>query len=173
MVNDPAAPRLRATALSDSPERTRAIAAGLGALCRGGEILLLRGDLGSGKTCFVQGLAAGLGVPPGLAVTSPTFTLHAEYPGRLVLNHLDLYRLDDAGALECLGIGEMLFDPAAVAAIEWPELLGGGVGDERLEVALSDLGGGGRELALAAFGPRHGRLLASWLDNAGAEGYKA
>ena len=171
MVKDHAAPRLRTTVVSHSPEQTRAIAASLGALCRGGEILLLRGDLGSGKTCFVQGLATSLGISPNQAVVSPTFTLHAEYPGRLILNHLDLYRLDAPEALEFLGVAEMLFDPGAVTAIEWPELLDGLAGDERLEAGFSDPGGGRRELDLIAFGERHVRLLDSWLDNARADGY--
>ncbi len=165
MVNAVTGPRLRAAAYSNSPERTRAVAAGLGRLCRGGEILLLRGDLGSGKTCFVQGLAAGLEVPPEFQVTSPTFTLHAEYPGRLLLNHLDLYRLDEPAMLEGLGIEEMLIDRRAVTAIEWPELLGGLPGGERLEVDIVDAGGGGRDISLAAYGERHARLLRTWLDN--------
>ena len=133
--------------------------------------MLLRGDLGSGKTCFVQGLAAGLGVAPELAVTSPTFILHAEYPGRLILNHLDLYRLRDPEALEGLGIAEMLSDPDAVMAIEWPELLGCLPGDKYLDIALSNPGGDRRELAFSAFGKRHAWLLGSWLDNAERNGY--
>lgn len=126
--------------------------------------MLLIGDLGSGKTCFTQGLAAGLGVPPDMRVTSPTFTLHAEYCGRLVLNHLDLYRLDEPCQLDGLGIEDMLGDRTAVTAVEWPEMLAGGVGRERLEIRIADAGDGRREFSLAAFGRRHAGLLRDWLE---------
>ena len=165
MVDDvPETDCLKASFLTASPDETRALAARFGALCRGGEILLLHGDLGSGKTCFAQGLAAGLGVPPGVRVTSPTFTLHGEYQGRLVLNHLDLYRLDDAGALDGLGLEDMLADTGAVAAIEWPELMAGMAGGERLEIWLLDRGEGRRSVLASAFGPRHVRLLRAFLE---------
>ncbi len=147
---------------SDSPDETRQFAKRLGTLCGGGEALLLFGDLGAGKTCFVQGLAAGLGVPESLRVTSPTFTLHAEYPGRLVLNHLDLYRLDDPVSVDALGVGDMFADRGAVTAVEWPEMIAGGVGPERLEIRIESDGGAdgnGRVLRLAAFGAAHARLL--------------
>ncbi len=149
---------------SESPGATRAFARRVGALCRGGEAILLIGDLGAGKTCFVQGLAAGLGVPESLRVTSPTFTIHAEYPGRLVLNHLDLYRLDDPVSAENLGVGDMLADRAAVTAVEWPEMLADGPGGEnaeRLEIRFENAGGDARLLRLAAFGAAHARLLAA------------
>ncbi len=144
---------------SASPGDTRALAQRLGALCRGGEAILLFGDLGTGKTCFVQGLAAGLGVPDAFRVTSPTFTLHAEYPGRLVLNHLDLYRLGDAAAAEHLGLGDMLGDGGAVTAVEWPEAIAGDAGAERLEIRLEHAGETERLIRAAAFGARHARLL--------------
>ncbi len=63
---------------TSSPEQTREMAAAIGERCRGGELLLLHGDLGSGKTCFTQGLARGLGVPADMRVTIPTFTLQLE-----------------------------------------------------------------------------------------------
>ncbi len=148
--------------LSGSPDATRALARRVGELCLGGEALLLFGDLGAGKTCFVQGLAAGLGVPAALRVTSPTFTIHAEYPGRLVLNHLDLYRLDDPVSAESLGVGDMLADRTAVTAVEWPEMLADGPGAadaRRLEIRFESTGAEGRLLRLAAFGAAHARLL--------------
>jgi len=79
---------------------------------------MLYGELGSGKTAFTQGLARGLGVPEDVAVTSPTYTLINEYPGRLPLYHVDLYRLpapvdpDEIGLLE-------LFEDEGVVAVEW------------------------------------------------------
>lgn len=147
---------------SGSPDETRRLAAGLGTLCRGGEVLLLIGDLGAGKTCFTQGLAKGLGVSAETRVTSPTFTLHAEYRGRLVLNHLDLYRLDEACMLDGLGVEDMLGDRTSVAAVEWPELLADGVGRERLEIRIGDAGEGRREFSLLAHGPVHCGLLRGW-----------
>ncbi len=149
---------------TSSPEETRALARRLGALCLGGEALLLFGDLGTGKTCFVQGLAAGLGVPENLRVTSPTFTLHAEYPGRLLLNHLDLYRLSDPVSAENLGIGDMLADGKAVTAVEWPEMIAGGVGAERLEIRFDHAGEHARLLRADAFGGGHARLLERLLE---------
>lgn len=85
----------------------------------GGEVLLLEGDLGAGKTHFVKGLARGLGVND--VVTSPTFALHNSYSGRLVLNHFDFYRIDSSEEVAVLGLDEFFFDRGAVAAIEWSE----------------------------------------------------
>lgn len=144
---------------TSSPAATRELGAALGALCRGGELILLRGDLGSGKTCFVQGLAAGLGIDPELRVTSPTFILHAEYPGKLYLNHLDLYRLEEAAALEGLGIEDMLMDSGAVTAVEWPELLALRNGDACLDVLIANSGGNEREFVITAHGRKYAALL--------------
>ncbi len=91
----------------------------------GGEVLLLSGTLGAGKTVFTKGLAAGLGLDPA-EVSSPSFTLvnrHAE--GRLVLYHLDLYRLAEGhGAAHAVELDELLADESAVVVIEWAERMG-------------------------------------------------
>jgi tRNA threonylcarbamoyladenosine biosynthesis protein TsaE len=108
--------------ITDSPEATRAWGATLGEACRGGEVLLLEGPLGTGKTCLVQGLARGLDVSEAEPVTSPTFVLHAQYAGRLELNHIDAYRLAEAPDASLLGFDE-LCHPGSVVAIEWPEFL--------------------------------------------------
>jgi tRNA threonylcarbamoyladenosine biosynthesis protein TsaE len=107
--------------LTHSEDGTHAVALALADSLRPGDVLLLSGTLGAGKTAFVRGLAAGLGGDPE-AVSSPTFTLVHEYRGgRLVLYHADLYRLERA-ATEDLGLEEMgLAD--GVLAIEWPERL--------------------------------------------------
>ncbi|MDR1612680.1 MAG: tRNA (adenosine(37)-N6)-threonylcarbamoyltransferase complex ATPase subunit type 1 TsaE [Planctomycetota bacterium] len=151
---------------------TREAARRLGELCAGGEAILLAGDLGAGKTCFAQGLAQGLGVDAAVAVTSPTFTLHAEYPGRLTFNHADLYRLRAAGELDAVGVPELLYAPGAVLAVEWPGLLLEQAGGEALLVELEHAGGDGRRLTIRAAGTGHRKLAAAWLarvaDGAGS-----
>ena len=80
------------TAATSSVDETRALGAALAELARPGDVLLLCGDLGAGKTAFTQGYGRGLGVTD--PITSPTFTLASRYDGRLELNHLDVYRLE-------------------------------------------------------------------------------
>ena len=110
---------------SHSEAETRALGATVGATLAGGEILLLGGPLGAGKTVFVKGLAAGLGLDPA-EVSSPSFTLvnrHTE--GRLLLYHIDLYRLDEgASAAHAVDLDELLADERAVIVIEWAERMG-------------------------------------------------
>jgi tRNA threonylcarbamoyladenosine biosynthesis protein TsaE len=104
-----------------SEQETAAVGSALAAELKAGDVLLLSGDLGAGKTAFVRGLAAGLGVEPG-EVSSPTFTLVHEYRGgRLTLYHVDLYRVDRA-ATDDLGLDE-LGVADGVLAIEWPDRL--------------------------------------------------
>jgi tRNA threonylcarbamoyladenosine biosynthesis protein TsaE len=95
---------------------TRAIAARVAELARARDLVLLEGDLGAGKTAFVQGFAAALGVVD--PVTSPTFTLAHEYRGRLVVNHLDVYRLERLSETVDLALSELLDGPG-VTLVEW------------------------------------------------------
>lgn len=97
------------------PEDTRDLAATLSTVLSDGDLLVLTGDLGAGKTCFTQGLARGLGIED--RITSPTFTLANRYRGRLVLNHLDVYRLNSVAETLDLGLTELLED--GVTVIEW------------------------------------------------------
>ena len=101
-----------------SPEETRILGASLAPVLLPGDVLSLSGDLGAGKTVFVQGLAAALGVSG--RVTSPTFTIVHEYEGRYPIMHLDVYRLDSFQEILDLGFEEY-FDPRAVVVIEWGE----------------------------------------------------
>ena len=107
---------------SDATE-TFALGMQIGAQLRGGEVLLLNGPLGAGKTVFVKGLAAAFAIDPE-EVTSPSFTLVNPYMGRLPLFHIDLYRLDEgAAAASAVDLEELLTDERAVIVIEWAERL--------------------------------------------------
>ncbi len=123
--------------LAESEDATQAIARDLAATLRPGDVVLLSGDLGSGKTTFVRGLAEGLGIDPG-EVSSPTFTLVHEYRGRgLTLYHVDLYRLERA-ATHDLGIEEIGVKDG-VLAIEWPDRLTHVMpGARRVEIRIVD-----------------------------------
>jgi tRNA threonylcarbamoyladenosine biosynthesis protein TsaE len=107
--------------VTTSEDETQAVARELAATLRAGDVLLLSGELGAGKTTFVRGLAQGLGIDPG-EVSSPTFTLVHEYRGHgLTLYHADLYRLGSA-ATDDLGLEEIGVKDG-VLAIEWPDRL--------------------------------------------------
>ena len=109
---------------TQNAEETFALGKQLGEQLIGGEILLLDGPLGAGKTVFVKGLAAALDIDPE-EVTSPSFTLVNPYAGRLPLFHIDLYRLDEgAAAAHAVDLEELLTDERAVIVIEWAERLG-------------------------------------------------
>ena len=103
---------------TNSVEETRALAGAIAPLLRPGDLLILSGDLGGGKTAFVQGLAASLGISE--PVTSPTFVLAQIYEGPLRLHHLDAYRLNSPEEMIDLAVPELLAD-RAVTAIEWGE----------------------------------------------------
>src|SRR5262245_37761277 len=109
---------------SNSPQDTFNLGHRVGARLQGGEILLLSGVLGAGKTIFVKGICAALGIDEE-EVTSPSFTLVNPYSGRLQLYHLDLYRLDEgASAAHAVDLDELLSDERAVIVIEWAERMG-------------------------------------------------
>lgn len=109
---------------SHSAAETFALGKQIGAQLTGGEVLLLDGPLGAGKTVFVKGLASGLQVDHE-EVTSPSFTLVNPYAGHLPLFHIDLYRLDEgAAAAHAVDLEELLSDERAVIVIEWAERLG-------------------------------------------------
>lgn len=115
-----------------------------------GAIVALYGDLGTGKTVFVRGVAAGLGASPR-AVSSPTFVLIHEYQGQWPLAHVDLYRLRNAAELEHVGLSDYL-DGRTVVAIEWAEKAGPELPQDRLEIHLSYGEGLSRDILLKATG---------------------
>ena len=111
--------------ISQSPTETFNLGHRVGEQLTGGEILLLTGPLGAGKTIFVKGIASAVGIDPE-EVTSPSFTLVNPYEGRLPLFHIDLYRLDEgASAAHAVDLDELLGNERAVIVIEWAERLGG------------------------------------------------
>ena len=115
-------------------------------------IIGLSGDLGAGKTVFIQGLARGLGVPENIPVTSPTYTLVNEYPGRRTLYHVDLYRIEDPGELGDIGLDEIL-SGNCLAAVEWAERLPEDSPDPNIVIQISDAGGDTRCFSLFFYGP--------------------
>lgn len=125
--------------LSNCPEETFAIGQILASNAKVGDVVALTGELGSGKTCLTQGIASGLGVPDSYVVTSPTFTLVNEYPGReLILYHLDLYRTSGCTDLAEIGFDEYLFS-GGVAVIEWAEKIWEVIPDDALHVVMTYL----------------------------------
>jgi tRNA threonylcarbamoyladenosine biosynthesis protein TsaE len=120
------------TVRTRSADETTSLGRRVGALLRPGEILLLIGDLGTGKTTFVQGLAGGLGIES--RPRSPTFTIvHSYDGGRYPLLHVDLYRCDGPAEVAALGLEELI-EPPAVAAVEWGEKAGEIAGPDYLEL---------------------------------------
>ena len=110
--------------VSNNEEQTFDLGVRIGEQLRGGEILLLNGSLGAGKTVFVKGVAQALNVDED-DVSSPSFTLVNPYQGRLLLYHIDLYRLDEgASAAHAVDLDELLSDECAVTIIEWAERMG-------------------------------------------------
>ncbi len=105
--------------VTHSVEETECFAERFGKTLVGGDVLLLNGDLGAGKTHFVKGLARALGIID--VITSPTFALHNIYYGKLTLNHFDFYRVENSEEVEILGLNEFFFDKSGVCAIEWSE----------------------------------------------------
>lgn len=143
---------------SDSEQRTREIGEGLGAVLRTGDIVLLSGDLGAGKTCFAQGIARGLGVEQ--PVTSPSFVLMNEYQGRETMFHVDLYRMSDVDELDDLGLWD--YAERGVLVVEWPERGAELLPGDGLHIAM-DHGSTerARVLRVEARGDRGARLLST------------
>ena len=119
--------------ITNSPDETKKLAAKLAGKLQAGSVLALHGDLGSGKTCFAQGLAEALGVKE--IVNSPTFTIINEYRGRVKLYHVDLYRVKSVSEAEALGMDEFL-GVDGITAIEWPEIISRLLPEDTIHVYL-------------------------------------
>ncbi len=158
----------RAELRSASLEETQRLGMLLGSLAQAGDVILLDGDLGAGKTAFTQGIGRGLGIDS--TINSPTFTILKEYQGRLPLYHFDLYRIDDPEEVASLGFDDY-FDGAGVCVVEWAER-----GEEPgaassasywpgrwLRVCFTRLSSGERALRLSAVGERGRALLVDFV----------
>ena len=143
---------------SPSAEITRRLGAVLGRLAPPGTILAFGGDLGAGKTTLVQGLARGLGVCEAYYVTSPSFTLINEYPGRRTLYHVDLYRIGEHDEILEIGLEEIL-EGDGVVAIEWAERLEDLLPAAHLRIDLSVTGEHRRQITLSGYGESAQRLV--------------
>ena len=135
-----------------------ALAETIGQRLSRGDILTLTGGLGTGKTQFVKGLAKGLDVPPDVVVTSPTYTLINEYPGRLPMGHVDLYRLETEVDLDDIGLYELI-EGDGVVAIEWADRLQSDTLGDHLSVHLTSSGPEEREIRLIPYGLAMTNLL--------------
>ena len=137
--------------ITRSVEDTRALGQDIGRRLQSNTVITLTGDLGSGKTVFVQGLAKGLGVPNRYYVTSPTYTLINEYPGRFRLFHVDLYRLDHVEELKEIGIDEIV-NGEGVVAVEWADKLPGNLLTDYINLQFEIVGEESRKILLFWYG---------------------
>jgi tRNA threonylcarbamoyladenosine biosynthesis protein TsaE len=134
-------------------EEMRALGERLGRAATGGDVIGLVGPLGAGKTVLVQGLARGLGVPAGVAVTSPTFTIINEVRGgRLPLYHVDLYRLEDEAELEHVGLDDLYRRDDAVVAVEWFDRFPAAAPPVRIEIVIEPTSATERSISFTARG---------------------
>ena len=118
---------------------TKRIGCRLGRIARNGDVILLHGDLGAGKTTLTQAIAVGLDVPAGQYITSPSFALMHEYPGRIPLYHMDFYRLSGEEDVEGAGLIDYVGGPG-LTIIEWPDRLGSLQPEDRLDIELQSTG---------------------------------
>lgn len=139
--------------VSRSPEETRRIGERIGSCLSAGDLVTLSGELGGGKTLLAGGIAAGVGVPRDIPVTSPTYTIINAYGGRVPFYHADLYRIDDPSGIDHTGLWELL-DDGGVVVVEWPERAGGELPDDRLAITLRVMGEGERMIEIAPVGNR-------------------
>jgi tRNA threonylcarbamoyladenosine biosynthesis protein TsaE len=148
--------------ISESPEETPQLGEELGRLSEPGDVLLLTGELGAGKTCLTQGIAWGLGIE-GYA-TSPTFIVVNQYEGRLTMYHIDLYRIDTLLEVTDLGLGDYLYGDG-ICVVEWADKALEAFPPEHLLVEMVFLSDTSRSIALKPSGERY-ETLVSQVDRA-------
>ena len=146
---------------SRGPGETRRLGARLGRLLRPGDVVLLSGELGAGKTVFVQGIARGLGYQG--SVSSKSFVLLGEYPGRITLYHADLYRLEAPEQAIDLALDEV--SAGGILVVEWPERGEGPFPPDHLLVRFEVTGENSRTITLEPYGPRSEELTRAFTPN--------
>ncbi|MRR52995.1 MAG: tRNA (adenosine(37)-N6)-threonylcarbamoyltransferase complex ATPase subunit type 1 TsaE [Deltaproteobacteria bacterium] len=144
--------------VSTSVVETVALGRELGKRLLPGDFIALIGDLGAGKTHFVQGVAAGDDVPPEICVTSPSYTLLNEYSGRIPLYHFDLYRLHGDGDIQELGFEEYFYGDG-VCLVEWAERLDQELPDKNLKIVFSQLDETTRKIDFYCHGSRYEKIV--------------
>ena len=142
---------LTITKQTNSAEETRLIGQQLGEVLAPGMVITLDGDLGSGKTTFVQGIGKGLGIADHYYITSPTYNLINQYTGRLSFSHIDLYRLGHPEELDDLGLEEVIHG-RGISAIEWPDRIPDGLLTSFLSVTIAVTGDESRSITITAVG---------------------
>ena len=138
--------------VSGSVEETHTLGERVGRLLQTGDVVALRGELGSGKTTLIQGIARGLGREPA-SIKSPTFVLMREYPGEIPLVHVDGYRLEGAADASWLDL-DLIFSPHKITVIEWAERFTTLLPEEMLDVQLAHVSTNRRRLVFSALGAR-------------------
>jgi len=126
--------------ITTSSDETIAFAERFALTLKPGSVLCLEGDLGSGKTTFIKGVAAGLGLPRSEQVKNPTFVLMHVYRTKIPLYHFDCYRIDSVDELANIGVGDFAADPGAICCIEWAEKAGDLIPPHAYHVRLAILG---------------------------------
>jgi len=140
--------------ITNSAQETIAFGKKIAKFLKQGDIIILVGGLGSGKTTLAKGIAKGLGVKNSSYVNSPTFVLVREYKGRINLFHIDLYRLSDLTDIEDIGLKEYFYSDG-VSVIEWGQKLKGLIPQERLEIRIDIQDENSRKIEIKEFGCRY------------------
>ena len=144
--------------ITHSPEETKALGQKIGQQLEPGAVIALTGELGSGKTVLVQGLAAGLEVPADYYITSPTFTFINEYPGRHPFYHADLYRIENRDDLDEIGLFEIIHGEG-ITAIEWADRLQEDISAEYLDIHLEIVDDETRKFFIDTYGLEANNLI--------------
>jgi tRNA threonylcarbamoyladenosine biosynthesis protein TsaE len=151
MTTDPHLPSQIFNYRSPSPDKSRALGQALGRLLEGPAVIAFHGELGAGKTTFIQGLARGIGVADHYYVTSPSYTLINTYPGRIPFHHIDLYRIGDIDELDEIGFHDIIHGEGLVAiewADRWPEILPA----KHINIAIEIIGSSSRRIIISTYG---------------------
>jgi tRNA threonylcarbamoyladenosine biosynthesis protein TsaE len=143
---------------TQNPPETVRLGKRIGRLLRPGDVVALVGELGTGKTHLIKGLAAGAGIRKSSEVSSPSFTFIHEYPGKVPFYHIDLYRLNSEKEAEDLGLEELLGSPG-ITAIEWADKISAWLPDERLLVRLSYVGEHSRSIEVLGSGKHYEEIV--------------